>query len=158
MPRCSTNRQSICRINWHTMTVEKDGLPIGLGLDNDQLKTLVDRGEADPDSMEIDKTEELHTNSQPENLALARSVTVKRRDYNRMTREEIVRAKDVVLVAQKRRIERLERKVQDLRVCFRGEQKAPSGNQEKKPRRKEVHKAPSIQDQDREYGPLSDVR
>ncbi|KAH6894946.1 hypothetical protein BKA70DRAFT_1232285 [Coprinopsis sp. MPI-PUGE-AT-0042] len=92
-------------------------------LDNDQPKALVESerlcdSEADPqDSMMIDKPEELrNANSPSENFALARSVTLERRDYNRMTREEIVRAKDIVLAAQRRRVEQLERKIRDLEI------------------------------------------
>jgi hypothetical protein len=92
------------------------GLPVGLGLDIEQLRTLVGHpsgSEEDSDSMEIDKAEEAPTDSSPEQYALSRCVTLKKRDYDSMTREEIVRAKDIVLVAQKRRIE-LQKRVREL--------------------------------------------
>jgi hypothetical protein len=94
-----------------------DGLPIGLGLDSDQLRALADRQsgpEDNSDSMEIDREDLLLRDPSPECYALSRSVTLKRRHYDRMTREEIVRAKDIVQAVQKRRIERLEKKVREL--------------------------------------------
>ncbi|KAH6896075.1 hypothetical protein BKA70DRAFT_1438768 [Coprinopsis sp. MPI-PUGE-AT-0042] len=48
-------------------------------------------------------------------ITTSRSVTIIRRNHREMTKEEIIRAKDAMILAQQRRIERMRQKIRDLK-------------------------------------------
>jgi hypothetical protein len=51
----------------------------------------------------------------PPHISTSRSVTIIKRDLNEMSKEEIVRAKDAMILAQKRKIERLQQRIRILK-------------------------------------------
>ncbi|KAH6884349.1 hypothetical protein BKA70DRAFT_1445955 [Coprinopsis sp. MPI-PUGE-AT-0042] len=100
--------------DWGSMSVER------IGLGDSQLQGFMPTCEEENsvyDSAMADGTHEIlsTTASCPEYLVTSRTVKIARRKCEDLTREEIVKAKDVVILSQRRRIEHLVERVQELK-------------------------------------------
>ncbi|KAH6908703.1 hypothetical protein BKA70DRAFT_1222311 [Coprinopsis sp. MPI-PUGE-AT-0042] len=100
--------------DWRSMSVER------IGLGNSQLQGFIPTCEEETSSDDSAMADGTHeslsaTASCPEYLVTSRVVKIAKRKCKDLTREEIVKAKDVVIQSQRRRIERLVERVQELK-------------------------------------------
>ncbi|KAH6890739.1 hypothetical protein BKA70DRAFT_1441748 [Coprinopsis sp. MPI-PUGE-AT-0042] len=96
-------------IDWYSTTVIREGA--GSGSQLPEAQTCGTLGVETPGSFDTAESTMVDNCY----FATSRRVTVIKQCYEDMTKEEIIRAKDVVIIAQKQRIERLRRRMKELK-------------------------------------------
>ncbi|KAH6909384.1 hypothetical protein BKA70DRAFT_1222234 [Coprinopsis sp. MPI-PUGE-AT-0042] len=118
MSSTNTSGQDRPVFNWNVMVIERDGFLVE---NSDQLPSLIrSTGLAagsglNSDLTAIDTEAALDGSLPLEYLLVTRSVEVVKRNCEDMTRQEILKAKDVVIAAQQQRIAGLVKRIRELK-------------------------------------------